>query len=727
MAADLESAPTLSDLSSPPRPEPAAEIRQLAAREDTAREDTAREDTAREDTDRDGRVTPADALRVLNNLRRGGGDDAMDVDGNGRVEPSDALRVLNRLRRDRGSSPTQSPDLTEPDVDPTTPDAPPIPSDVDPTPDRRSETHDVQTFDGTGNNPANDDLGAAHTAFIRVAAPDYADGVSALAGEDRLSAREISNLVFDQQESIESTRGLTNLVWQWGQFIDHDITATAEGDVEALIAVATGDEHFDPFATGVATIGFTRSGVADGTGVDTPAQQVNEITAFLDGSMVYGSDTETADSLRSFVGGRLATSDGDLLPRDDRGFFLAGDHRVNEQHGLIAMHTLWVREHNRIADEIAAADPTLDDEAVFQRARRRVIAQIQAITFNEYLPQLIGRDAIERYEGYDPTIDPSISNLFATAAFRYGHTSLPGELARLNNDGSVAETGPVALRDAFFNPTAIVDGGIDTILKGLASTAQQEIDTHLVDDVRNFLFGPPGSGGFDLAALNIQRGRDHGLPDYNTAREAMGLERIESFADISDHVAVQDKLASAYETVDDIDVWVGMLAEDHVRGGSVGELAAAVIADQFTRLRDGDRFWYQNLVSPERAGEIGSTRLSDVIERNTGLTTIQPNGFRLTPTDRPANPPIDAPERPDGPQPDGPRPDGPRPDGPPRGPAPLGETPTPDRDRPAPPPANGDAADGEDAGDRDRPDARREPTRPALFADSVDAVLTAAF
>ena len=266
---------------------------------------------------------------------------------------------------------------------------------------------------------------------------DYADGISEPSGEDRLSAREISNIVFDQDESILNDRGLSDIVWQWGQFIDHDITLTGEAseeDAESFnIAVALGDESFDPFFTGTQEIDFTRSGVAEGTGVDSAAQQTNEITAFIDGSMIYGSDVETADSLREFEGGWLLTSENDLLPIDENsGFFSAGDVRANEQHGLTAMHTLWVREHNRLADEISSADPSLTDEQIYQEARATVIAEVQAITYNEYLPALLGTSAIDPYDGYDATVDPSISNLFATAAFRYGHSALSSELQRLD-------------------------------------------------------------------------------------------------------------------------------------------------------------------------------------------------------------------------------------------------------------------------------------------------------
>ncbi len=589
-----------------------------------------------EDVNADGEVTGADALIVINAMRQPQADVQIDndrsmfrdVNGDGQLTSVDALRVINRMSRqpapaERGRN--HRPDNPQP---------------PGPRPDDRPI--EFRSIDGSGNNLDQPLLGSAGVELRRLVDADYTDDVAEPAGTDRGSAREISNIVAAQVESIPSDRNLSDLVWQWGQFIDHDITLTEGGDEESLnIEVPVGDPYFDPFETGQAEIEFTRSAIAAGTGVDTARQQVNGITAFIDGSMIYGSDDETAAALRSFEGGQLRTSEGDLLPIDESGFFLAGDVRANEQNGLTAMHTLWVREHNRIAEQIAARDPSLADEQIYQLARARVIGEIQAITYNEYLPVLLGRNAISRYDGYDATVDPSISNLFATAAFRYGHTSLSSELKRLDDEGNVIEEGNLALRDAFFNPSGILELGIDPLLKGLASNVSQEINTQLVDDVRNFLFGRPGAGGFDLAALNIQRGRDHGLPDYNSARLQLGLQPAESFADISSDPEVQAKLREAYGSLDDIDVWVGALAEDHVRGASVGELVQAVLVEQFTALRDGDRFWYENVFAGEQLRELRRTRLSDVIERNTELTSIQVNAF-VVPGDR-----ADRPDRPD--------------------------------------------------------------------------------
>ncbi|MHC5001780.1 MAG: peroxidase family protein, partial [Planctomycetota bacterium] len=339
--------------------------------------------------------------------------------------------------------------------------------------------------------------------------------------------------------------------------------------------------------------------------------------------------------------GRLKTSEGRLLPFNvdglpnlggpDPSLFVAGDIRCNEQVGLISMHTLFMREHNRQALEIAAAQPELTGEQIFQRARARVGAIVQVITYKEFLPLLLGPDALGPYDGYDPEVNPSIANLFSAAAYRVGHTLLSPVLLRLQPDGQPIPEGHLQLADAFFAPWRLTDeGGIEPILRGFASSPAQEVDVMIIDDVRHFLFLAPDPTFLDLPAINMQRGRDHGLPSYAQARVELNLEPVETFADISSDPAVQSALATVYGSVDQIDPWIGALAEDHVDEAMVGELMQHVIGDQFRRLRDGDRFWYQNVFSDEELAELERTRLSDVIRRNTSIgDEIQDDAFLL--------------------------------------------------------------------------------------------------
>lgn len=388
-----------------------------------------------------------------------------------------------------------------------------------------------RSYDGTGNNPL--DLGAAGTPLRRIvpASADYIDDDRS--GFGGVGPRLVSNAVFDQTASVPNAVGASNFLFQWGQFLDHDLslsrTAASAGNASMI---APPDDPVMPNAM----IPFTRSEFT-AVGGSGAREQINVLTAFIDGSNVYGSSASQVDVLRRdehgalVPGGKLATSAGDLLPLDANhpGQFLAGDERANEQIALTAMHTLFVREHNYWAERLAGENPGWDDDTIFEKARQRVGAEMQAVTYNEFLPTLLGeqfRMALGSYS-HDPSIDSSIANEFSTAAFRAGHTMLPNALAVLNEDGSELVPGGVALADAFFRPDNVATFGIDAILRGLGASDAQEIDNRIVDGVRNMLFAMPGmSFGMDLPALNIQRGRDHGLPGYNELRLALGLDAV---------------------------------------------------------------------------------------------------------------------------------------------------------------------------------------------------------
>ncbi|MEZ6137856.1 MAG: peroxidase family protein [Pirellulaceae bacterium] len=574
-----------------------------------------------EDVNDDGIVSAVDALMVVNSINDVPATDDLsfiDVSNDGIRSPLDALLVINRLNRDnqlrrdqmRGRDPLRD--------DPATDTIPDMPA-------------EIRSIDGTGNNLDDNALGAAGTQLLRIAEADYGDGISSTAGEDRPSPREISNLLSDvADEDRRNARGLSAFIYVWGQFLDHDIDLTmSQTDGESFdISVPADDVLFDPTGTGEETIPLTRSeyDASTGTSTENPRQQISSVTAYVDGSMIYGSDQATADSLRAFTRGLLLISDDGLLPTDEAGHVLAGDIRAAENIALTALHALFVREHNRLATEIASEDPTLSDEEVYQQARAIVVAEIQSITYNEFLPALLGNRTLTRYRGYDTSVNPSIANEFSTAAFRFGHSTLNDEIEFFDNEGRSTRDG-ISLAEAFFNPGILEDTGIDTLLKYEASTQAQEVDLGVVDSLRNFLFGVPGSGGLDLAALNIQRGRDHGLNDYNTTRIAYGLDPVNSFAEITADTDLQAKLELLYGDVNNIDLWVGLLAEDHMRGSSLGELNQAIISDQFERLRDGDRHWYENVFSGSDLRQLQQTTLADVIERNTDVEGLQDNVF----------------------------------------------------------------------------------------------------
>ena len=260
------------------------------------------------------------------------------------------------------------------------------------------------------------------------------------------------------------------------------MTKTQTDGESFAIKVPASDALFDPTGSGTATIPLTRSQFdpVTGTSNDNPRQQISSITAYIDGSQVYGSDQATADSLRTFSGGRLIlTSDG-LLPSGGAGGVKAGDIRAGENISLTAIQTLFVREHNRLTDSIKAKNRNLTDEQVYQQARAIVIAEIQAITYNECLPALLGQRALSPYEGYDSSVNPTIANEFSTAAFRFGHSTLNNDIGFFDNQGRSARD-EIELADAFFNVSLLQETGIDSVLKYEASSQAQEIDLEVVD------------------------------------------------------------------------------------------------------------------------------------------------------------------------------------------------------------------------------------------------------
>ena len=518
---------------------------------------------------------------------------------------------------------------------------------------------EFRSIDGSGNNFNNPTWGQANFPLLRMTSPAYNDGTSEPRGglltSSLPSARGVSNAVATQIGDVPDPNGVSNMAWQFGQFLDHDIDLTG-GATPAEpfnILVPIGDPFFDPGSTGTEEITLNRSVfITDGSGV---RQQKNLITAYIDASNVYGSDAVRANDLRENDGsGKLRTSianNGEVLtPFNINGLpnaggpssslFIAGDVRANEQAGLTAMHSLFVREHNRLAqdidDRLTANEPALvqkfndsglsQGDFIYEAARAVVGAQMQIITYEEFIPVLLGPNALTPYSGYDNSVNVQINNEFSTAAYRFGHTMISSLLHQLGGPS-------VPLASAFFNPSFLVNNGADGLLGAFGLNPAQKIDNLVDDALRNFLFGPPGSGGFDLASLNTQRGRDHGIASYNDVRNDLpGISPVANFLEMTGGDAVlAAAFASSYTSVNDVDLWPGGLAEPPHNGGLVGKTFFIILVDQFERLRDGDRFFYLanlshlDIFDPD----LENTHLSDIIVRNTIMTSMQNNMMKI--------------------------------------------------------------------------------------------------
>ncbi|PEP74460.1 hypothetical protein CN581_28530 [Bacillus toyonensis] len=496
----------------------------------------------------------------------------------------------------------------------------------------------IRSYNGVGNNLQNPRWGSVEEPFIRLTSFAYKDGISEPSGMDRLNARLISNTVCKQINSILNSRGLSDLTGVWALFLSHTLQSfrPAEPEEQFGILVPENDPVFEPGTT----IPLARwiYDVSTGQFPINPRRQLNNTTSYLDASVVYGIDSTRAGALREFKNGLMKTSDQNLLPFNTFGlpnrvpgpnFFLAGDDRANTSFGLAALHTLFVREHNRLANEILETNPNFNDEEIYQRARKLVSAQIQVITYNEFLPALLGPNAPSGLTSYDSNINATISEIFSVVGFRFGHSMLSPYFILLYENG---DEKLIMQRNSFFNPDIIKVNGLEPVFRGLVSQSMQEIDEKIVDDIRNqtIRFGQ----NIDLLAYDIQSGREFGIPDYNRVRQDVGLLPVQSFNEITSNVNLQKILQNVYGDVNQIDPLIGGLAEDHLPNCSLGPLLTKIIVEQFERLRKGDRFWYENdsTLSTKDIAYLKDTTLAKIICRNTNIPNIQENVFFSTGT-----------------------------------------------------------------------------------------------
>ena len=307
------------------------------------------------------------------------------------------------------------------------------------------------------------------------------------------------SVTFHPDVSVHSA-AVTHMVTQLGQFLDHDITLTPEEEEHDCCAQPDTDNCFpialpldDSFYSlhSQTCLEFTRS-TAYCEDTVTTREQMNGITAFVDASNVYGSSAETTALLRSGQGGELKVNSAvgysrDILPEID-GLLQAGDVRALEMPGLATLHTLWLREHNRLARQIQEQGQA-DDETIFQTARRILIAEMQNVVYSEYLPVVLGQEAMARYRldlphrhsdfsTYSADQDPSIANSFATAAYRFGHSMIQGLISMMSTTTANLES-QFQLRENYFNMANYLlnDGeGMEQILQGLINQPAQEMD-----------------------------------------------------------------------------------------------------------------------------------------------------------------------------------------------------------------------------------------------------------
>ncbi|GMS82212.1 hypothetical protein PENTCL1PPCAC_4387, partial [Pristionchus entomophagus] len=494
-----------------------------------------------------------------------------------------------------------------------------------------------RSLDGTCNNLKQPMHGASFRPYIRHFPSEYEDGKGepvATISDARPPAREANRVMLSSAQSVVHDM-YNNIMMQFGQFLSHDMVrttllpsaqcTTCQNVPGKCMSVPISDK--DPNAAFKQRTCLRISRSAPICNIE-PREQINENTAFIDGSMIYGSSPRDLHKFREGRTGLLKMTlfnQQMLLPFDQNkcasldkctATFTAGDIRANLFIGLSAMHIIFAREHNRLAGVLQGLNPSWSGDRVFQESRKIVGAQIQHVVYKSYLPKLLGsafEKVIGPYKAYDSSVDPTVANEFTTGAFRFGHGMIEEFYQRIDFSGQNSSHGGFSFGDGVFKTGKILwEGGIDPIIRGMMITAVKR-PHRMTPAITEKMFGTT-----DLGSLNIQRGRDHAIPSYNKMRVFCGLPAAKEFEDFKDLILdknLRAGLAKNYKTVDDVDFYVGAMLEDPVVGGLVGTTLSCVIGEQFKRTRDGDRFYYENpdVFSAAQLAEINKQTLSRVI------------------------------------------------------------------------------------------------------------------
>ncbi|CAG0912911.1 unnamed protein product, partial [Notodromas monacha] len=592
----------------------------------------------------------------------------------------------------------------------------------------QSYDYEKQRYDGWYNNLAHPSWGSVDSHLTRKTPPAYGDGVYMMAGQDRPSPRMLSQAFMKGVDGMGSAKNRTALLVFFGQVVSSEILMASEAGCPIemhRIPIEKCDEMYDKDCRGDKWMPFHRAwyDIKTGQSPNSPREQINAITSWIDGSFVYSTMEAWVNTMRSFRNGTFVSrtlsrrsapsssnqrrpvesaktnessaasedaaaaaagvggseeanttepqllvdaesnmivvedaADGATSPSFEGEFppknkarvplfnfpnphqlrqmspermLVLGDPRTNQNPALLTFGVLFFRWHNVLARRVQQQHPDYTDEQVFQRARRLVIASMQNIIAYEFLPAFLGENLSE-YVGYKPDVHPGISHVFQAAAFRFGHTMVPPGLYRRSGqcDFRRAPSGDPAYRlcSTWWDANTVMEEPeiVEELIMGMASQIAEKEDTVLCSDVRDKLFGPLEFSRRDLGALNIMRGRDNGLSDYNTIRKCFKLPPVNSFEEINPALSkdkdLLSKLKEYYGGVDNIDLYVGGMLESQQ---GPGPLFRAIIREQFERIRDADRFWFENtengIFTEDEVKAIKTVRLYDIIVNATDI------------------------------------------------------------------------------------------------------------
>lgn len=515
--------------------------------------------------------------------------------------------------------------------------------------------------------------------------------------------RVVSNTVAASFNPPTNGFGINLLETMFGQFINHDLQSTLRSPAPLFLPLPPGDIMNN--VTGTPLIGYNQWAIIVNDTVTVNGNVINAQTSWLDLSTIYGT-SNTADAILKDSNGKLVTSqqyackfpppdfahlpcsitdrvyfdnlppslaqtiglpppDIGVPPRPDgTGIMNDADFRVNSNVALTLLHALYIREHNRLVDKYATANPSLSGEALYQKAKATNIAQYQHHVFYEYMKVIIPGipNRLMTYKGYDKHLIPDTSYEFDFGAFRYGHSAFTSYLVVDKHNVSFQASPDWYLQlNPYQDPHKFVFAGTSGpepfLIPDVLSAARLEenvwysmiyteggkADLLVANDLRNL-----GVGFFpiDLFAVDILRGRVADIPTYYALRlsyynkydfgahsgsayiygrpecayRLQGnnsvVDPIACFLYITPEVDTATKLRDLYKKVKNIDAVVGLLAEPIPSGYKLPVTISHIIFDEYNRKRLSDRFWYENIMSRREIREINSRTFEVVLRDN---------------------------------------------------------------------------------------------------------------
>lgn len=477
-----------------------------------------------------------------------------------------------------------------------------------------------RNFDGTCNNIKYPWWGAAGTPYNRILDP-MSSHYSKLP-----TAYEAVNILTPVDSVVAPVEGRPNHFFSFfAYFVGQDLSSTIAYNEPPVLACPCGTTKPECYNIPLSykdqnelrreCLNYVRS-VDAHKAFDCALEneeQLSKTTHYLDLSNLYGASAAQNKNFRLFKDGKLKTglseaksisppilNINECLDPNERtvGCFYGPDERAFIQPSLTSVYTLFIREHNRIASELKARNPSWSDNILFEETRRIVIAIYQNMIFQEFLPIVIGQEKMDQFflypletgylNLYNEQLYPNVFNEFATATFKLANY-VPDKIEVYGKELEFADTlwkqgQTYKYLDDYVRSLVeqtSLGGGFrmsDSLLKKLAESPEISEEQ-----------------GGSLPAVDVQQSRDHSINSYAAYRDLYGCLANE-FSDLADNVdrRIIDSLKSVYRNVEDIDLFVGLLAEDKLPGAAVGNTAAYIIGRQFTLATFGDRYYYEN-------------------------------------------------------------------------------------------------------------------------------------